>query len=67
MMIIERDKWYYIIDCRNCDRPAVLGEAPASEEMARSAMPAFSWQCPHCRERQIVLGERVVRCQGIYV
>ncbi len=65
--IVERDKWYYVIDCGNCNRVNVLREAPALAEVANPAMPAFSWKCPYCGRKQFIQAERVERCQGIYV
>ncbi len=67
MNIVERDKWYYVVDCGKCDRGMVLSEARSSEEVARPGMATFFWKCPYCGNRQIVHQEKVERCQGIYL
>jgi hypothetical protein len=65
--IVERDKWYFVVECRNCDRATVLREAPAPEEVAKPVMPAFPWKCRYCGKKQRFRTEQVERCQGIYI
>jgi hypothetical protein len=67
MLIVERDKWYSVIDCRKCDRGVTLGEMLSSEEGARVPAIGSFWKCPHCGFRQIVRDKQVQQCQGIYI
>ncbi len=67
MTIIERDKWYFVIDCENCDRGTVVKEAPAPGEVARPEIASISWKCRYCGNRQIIQQEHLQRCQGIYI
>ncbi len=67
MNFVERDKWYYVVDCQRCERGLVLREAPAAEDVASPALAALPWKCPQCGTRQIVHRGQVERCQGIYL
>ena len=67
MLIVERDKWYSVIDCRKCDRGVTLGEMLSSEEGARVPAIGSFWKCPHRGFRQIVRDKQVQQCQGIYI
>lgn len=67
MIVVERDKWYYVVDCMGCDRPTVLREAPDPDEVPGVGLRSFAWKCPYCRERQTSPGEQIARCQGIYL
>lgn len=64
MYIVERDKWYFVIDCIRCQRSTVLNEARGP--MAESIPENFSWKCPYCSNRQNGR-EQVQLCQGIYI
>jgi predicted RNA-binding Zn-ribbon protein involved in translation (DUF1610 family) len=66
MRIVEREKWYLLIECANCERGSVLCEA-ASLTDTESTTKAFSWRCPYCGDKGIYRPEQVQRLQGIYV
>jgi hypothetical protein len=65
MTTVERDKWYFLVDCIKCDRAAVLGEAP--EGIAEPAVTTFALKCPHCGLKQTFQAQQVQRHQGIYI
>jgi len=54
--IVERDKWYYVIDYGNCNRVNVLREAPALAEVANPAMPAFILEMSLLRQEAVHSG-----------
>jgi len=64
MDIVERDKWYFVIDCGRCQRSTVLSEAPGP--MAKSIPEDFFWNCPYCGNRQSGQ-EQIQLCKGIYI
>jgi hypothetical protein len=64
---VERDKWYLVVDCKQCRRGTVLGEVAAADDFASRTPAAFSWKCPYCGKRQLVQRDQVERCQGIYI
>ena len=66
MNIVERDKWYFVIDCERCRRGTVLREAPSPAEAEKPIIKDFSWKCPYCGNRQN--GTKQIQCcQGIYI
>lgn len=67
MLIVERDKWYSVIDCRKCDRGVTLGEMLSSEGRRAGACNRVVLEMPHCGFRQIVRDKQVQQCQGIYI
>lgn len=69
---VERDKWYFLIDCPICNRGTVLREARGPDDALKAAAmePAierFSWKCSNCGTRQTVYSEQIQLCQGIYL
>jgi hypothetical protein len=64
---VERDKWYFVVDCGKCDCATVLGEAPSPKEVARPTLPDLRWRCPRCGKKQSCRAEQVQRCEGIYI
>jgi len=63
--IVERDTWYFVIDCGKCDRGVVVGEARSPKSPA--AVPGTFWKCPYCGHKQSYETIEVQRCQGIYL
>jgi rRNA maturation protein Nop10 len=67
MVIIERDKWYFLAECGNCGRETVLGESPGPQQIAKPTIGTFSQECPHCGHKQTITPEQVQTSQGIYI
>jgi DNA-directed RNA polymerase subunit RPC12/RpoP len=65
--IVDRDKWYFLIECENCDRAMVLSDAPSPQEIAEPTITALYRKCPHCGHKQTYQPEQVQRFQGIYL
>jgi hypothetical protein len=67
LAIVERDRWYFVVDCKICNRSAVISEAPSPEDVPNAGMVAFSWKCPHCGKRRTYRPSEIERHQGIYI
>jgi hypothetical protein len=67
MNIVERDRWYYVVDCGKCQRTTVLADVSPSTENAQLTLENLSWQCRHCGKKQTTRPEEIQRCQGIYI
>jgi hypothetical protein len=65
--IVERGQWYFVVDCKNCNRHAVLREAPFPEDVAEPVLATFPWRCPYCGDKRMCRPEQVQRTQGIYI
>ncbi len=67
LIIVDRNAWYLLIDCKNCGRCSVLGEAPSPQELPELKLAAFSRRCPYCGATGVYQPAEVERVQGIYI
>ena len=64
---VERDKWYFIVDCGNCARGAILREASSPDELAQPRISAFLLKCSYCGHKEVYQSEQLQCHQGLYL